>query len=178
MFRILNIVAVLVLVGSAVYAYEIKYAALYQAEQLAKAKRDLARETDRVTMLKAEWAQLDSPGRMETLAGKYLGGQKLHLNQIVTASAVPEKASRGDEIAAKLSDLGLGAPTRTPSGDGGAPATPAKPSAKPAAKPAASPAKPAASAAKPSVSPAKPAASPAKPAASPVKPAKVVKAER
>ena len=134
MFRILNILAVIVLVGSAVYAYEIKYAALYQTEQLAKAKRDLARQTDRVAMLRAEWAQLDSPGRMETLAGKYLGGQTLQLNQIVTASAVPDKPARGDEIAAKLSDLGLGASTKTPSGDGGAPATPAKPAG--AAKPA------------------------------------------
>jgi len=140
MFRILNIVAVLVLVGSAVYAYEIKYATLFQAEQLAKAKRDLARETDRVAMLKAEWAQLDSPGRIETLADKFLGGQTLQLNQIVAAGAVPDKAARGDEIAAKLSDLGLAAPTKTPSGDGGAPTTPSKPApakpkeAKPAAK--------------------------------------------
>ena len=135
MFRILNIVAVVVLVGSAVYAYEIKYASLFQAEQLAKAKRDLGRETDRVAMLKAEWSQLDNPQRIETLADKYLGGQTLQLNQIVTAGAVPEKPARGDEIAAKLSDLGLGASTKTPSGDGGAPATPAKPAAKPVAKP-------------------------------------------
>ncbi|MCW2283038.1 hypothetical protein M2323_000815 [Rhodoblastus acidophilus] len=188
MFRILNILAVLVLVGSAVYAYEIKYAALYQAEQLAKAKRDLARETDRVTMLKAEWAQLDSPGRMETLAGKYLGGQKLQLNQIVLASAVPEKAARGDEIAAKLADLGLAAPTKTPSGDGGGASSPVKPAASPA-KGSANPAKPGASSAKPSANAAKPAAKPAAsapkppssapaPAASAAKPAKAVKAER
>jgi hypothetical protein len=139
MFRILNIVAVIVLVGSAVYAYEIKYAALFQAEQLAKAKRDLARETDRVAMLKAEWSQLASPGRVGTLADRHLGGQTLQLNQIVMASAVPDKAARGDEIAAKLSDLGLGAPTKTPSAEGGAPATPSRSAAKPkdaAAKPA------------------------------------------
>ncbi|MBB4197189.1 hypothetical protein GGD83_000975 [Rhodoblastus sphagnicola] len=123
MFRILNIVAVIVLVGSAVYAYEIKYSTLYQAEQLAKAKRDLSRETDRVAMLKAEWSNLVNPDRIETLAGKYLGGQTLQLTQIVSASAVPDKAARGDEIAAKLSDLGLDAPTKTPSASS-APATP------------------------------------------------------
>jgi len=134
MFRILNIVAVLVLVGSAVYAYEIKYATLFQAEQLAKAKRDLARETDRVVMLKAEWTQLARPERIEALADKYLGGQTLQLSQIVMAGAVPDKAARGDEIAAKLSDLGLAAPSKTPSGDV-APATPVKPATKPAAKP-------------------------------------------
>jgi hypothetical protein len=152
MFRILNIVAVAVLVGSAVYAYEIKYSTLYQAEQLAKAKRDLSRETDRVAMLKAEWAHLAAPDRIEALADKLLGGQTLELSQIVVASAVPDKAARGDEIAAKLSDLGLAAPTNTPSA-GAAPATPSKP---------------AASAGKPNESGAKPAA----------KPAKSVKAER
>ncbi|SNB77468.1 hypothetical protein SAMN06265338_108138 [Rhodoblastus acidophilus] len=148
MFRFLNIVAVAVLVGSAVYAYEIKYSTLYQAEQLAKAKRDLARETDRVAMLKAEWAHIVAPDRIQTLADKYLGGQTLQLTQIVAAGAVPEKAARGDEIASKLSDLGLDAPTKTPSASG-APPTPSKPAAAPkpsapasAIKPPAKPAAP------------------------------------
>jgi hypothetical protein len=125
MFRFFNIIAVVVLVGSAVYAYEIKYSTLYQAEQLAKAKRDLSRETDRVAMLKAEWTNAANPERIEALAGKYLGGQTLQLTQIVTPSAVPEKQARGDEIGAKLNDLGVSAPTRTP-GASAAPATPAK----------------------------------------------------
>lgn len=125
MFRILNIVAVLVLVGSAVYAYEIKYATLYQAEQLAKAKRDLARETDHLAMLKAEWARVDNPDRIEALADKYLPGQTLQLTQIVTLAALPDKQARGDEIGSKLQELGMGAPTYTPSA-GSANTTPSK----------------------------------------------------
>jgi hypothetical protein len=132
MFRFLNIVAVVVLVGSAVYAYEIKYSTIYQAEQLAKAKRDLARETDHVVLLKAEWAHLDDPGRVEALAEKYLGGQTLELTQMVTAAALPEKQPRPDEIA-KLSEASAPAPAAAPS----VAAAPAKPAvAKPqAAKP-------------------------------------------
>jgi len=119
MFRILNIIAVAVLMGSAVYAYEIKYQTLYQAEQLAKAKRDLGRETDAAAMLRAEWARVANPDRIEALADKYLGGQTLQLSQIVAASAVPDKVARGDEIGAKLQDpklmeLGLAASTQTP----------------------------------------------------------------
>jgi hypothetical protein len=114
MFRILNIIAMAVLMGSAVYAYEIKYSTLYQAEQLAKAKRDLMRETDAAAMLRAEWARIANPDRIEVLADKYLGGQTLQLSQIVTANAVPDKVMRGDEIGAKLQDLGLGASTQTP----------------------------------------------------------------
>ena len=124
MFRILNILAVAALIGAAVYAYSIKYSTLYQAEQLSKLKRDLAAETDSIAMLKAEWAHLANPVRIEMLAEKYLGGQTMQLSQIVSASALPEKGVRGDEIAAKLNDLGLGAPTNTPAAQSGG-ATPA-----------------------------------------------------
>ena len=117
MLRILNVLAVVALIGSAVYAYSIKYATLYQAEQLTKLKRELQTETDNVTMLRAEWAHIANPVRIEALAEKYLGGQTMQLSQFTTAALLPEKPARGDEIGAKLQDLGLDAPTNTPSDD-------------------------------------------------------------
>jgi cell division protein FtsL len=127
MFRILNVLAVAVLIGSAVYAYSIKYATLYQAEQLSKLKRELVAETDNVAMLRAEWSHVANPVRIEALAEKYLGGQTMQLSQIAMAAALPEKTARGDEIGAKLQDLGLAMPTNTPAGATGATATPATP---------------------------------------------------
>jgi hypothetical protein len=128
MLRILNVLAIIVLVGSAVYAYSIKYATLYQAEKMAELKRRLVVETNSLATVRAEWAQVANPVRVEVLADQYLGGQVMQLSQIATLASLPDKASRGDEIGAKLQDLGLSEPTNTP----GAAAPSATPSAKPA----------------------------------------------
>ncbi len=115
MLRILNVVSVVILIGSAVYAYSVKYETLYQAERISKLKRELQSEEDAIAMLRAEWANVSRPERIQELADKYLDGQQLALTQIVAPNALPDRVSRGDEIGRKLEDLGLDAPTNTPS---------------------------------------------------------------
>jgi hypothetical protein len=129
MIRLMNVIAILVLVGSAVYAYSIKYATLYQAEKMAKLKRELQVETDSLATVRAEWAQVANPVRIEALAEQYLGGQVMQLSQIATLASLPDKAPRGDAIGSKLQDLGLAEPTNTP-----ASASAATPATTPAAK--------------------------------------------
>ena len=107
MLRILNVLAIVVLVGSAVYAYSIKYATLYQAERMVKLKHELKNEKDALAVLRAEWAHVANPVRIETLADQHLGGQVMQLSQIATLANLPDKAARGDEIGAKMKDLGL-----------------------------------------------------------------------
>jgi cell division protein FtsL len=136
MLRFLNVLAIVALVGSAVYAYSIKYATLYQSEKMIKLKRELQTETDNVAMLRAEWSHVANPVRIEALADKYLGGQVMQLSQISTVGGLPEKAARGDEIGAKLADLGLAEPTNTPAAASAFSATPAANKPAPAVKPA------------------------------------------
>jgi hypothetical protein len=124
MLRILNVVAIVVLVGSAVYAYSIKYATLYQVEKMAKLQRELQAETDSLAMMRAEWAHVANPVRVEALADQYLGGQVMLLSQIATLASLPDKSARGDQIGSTLQDLGLAEPTNTP-GVSSASATPA-----------------------------------------------------
>ena len=107
MLRILNVLAIVVLVGSAVYAYSIKYATLYQAERMVKLKHELQNEKDSLAVLRAEWAHVANPVRIETLADQHLGGQVMLLSQIATLATLPDKVSHGDEIGSKLNDLGL-----------------------------------------------------------------------
>lgn len=114
MVRILNVLAIVALIGSALYAYSIKYATLYQAERMVKLQHELQSETDAVAMLRAEWAHVAAPVRIEELADKYLGGQVMDLSQIATVSGLPDRVSHGDEIGDKLHDLGLGAPASPP----------------------------------------------------------------
>jgi cell division protein FtsL len=114
MIRFLNILAIVALIGSAVYAYTTKYETIYRAEQINKMKHEIQAERDGIGVLRAEWAHLARPERIQELATKYLDLQPLSLNQIVSASALPEKAARVDAIGRKLETLGLAEPTNTP----------------------------------------------------------------
>lgn len=114
MIRLFNILAVAALLGCAAYAYNISYQTIYYAEQQAKAKQDIAKETDEISFLKAEWAHLVRPQRVAELADKNLSLQPLALNQIVSLQSLPAKAPGVDMIGHKLDDLGLAQPTATP----------------------------------------------------------------
>ncbi len=117
MIRILNIVAIVALIGSAIYAYSIKYRTIFHAETIAKLKSDIKKEQDQVGTLRAEWAHLTRPERVQSLSDSLLDLQPLALNQIVKAEALPDRAPKIDSIGRKLEDLGLLAGTATP-GDG------------------------------------------------------------
>ena len=116
MVRILNILAIVSLIGSAIYAYSIKYETILHAERIAKLKGEIRKEQDQINMLRAEWANLTRPGRIQALADKFLDIQPVALNQIVKADALPDRARRIDAIGHKLEELGLGEPTATPGG--------------------------------------------------------------
>jgi cell division protein FtsL len=116
MIRFLNILAIAALVGSAVYAYTIKYETIYRAEQINKMTHDNQANRDAIGVLRAEWSHLARPERIQELATKYLDLQPLSLNQIVSVGTLPDKAARVDTIGRKLETLGLGEPTNTPRG--------------------------------------------------------------
>jgi hypothetical protein len=125
MLRILNVLSVLALIGSAVYAYSIKYATLYQAERMAKLTRELHSDTDEVAMLRAEWAHVAAPVRIQALADRYLGGQVMQLSQIASLSDLPDRPDRGDAIGQELLRLGLAKPIDTAKAGKSSSATPA-----------------------------------------------------
>ena len=114
MIRFLNILAIAALIGSAVYAYTIKYETIYRAEQINKLKHEIQAERDAIGVLRAEWAHLARPERIQELATKYLDLQPLSLAQVVATSAIADKTVRVDSIGRKLETLGLGEPTNTP----------------------------------------------------------------
>ena len=125
MLRILNLLAVAALIGSAIYAYTIKYETIFHAERIVKLKHEIKAEQDQIGMLRAEWAHLTRPERVQALADKLLELQPIALNQIVSADALPAKTSKMDAIGRKLEALGLAEPTNTPRESvGSAPTTP------------------------------------------------------
>ncbi len=114
MLRLLNVVAVAALIGSAVFAYSIKYETILYAEQILKTRHLIAAEQDGIERLRAEWAILTRPDRLAALSTKGLNLQRLSLDQIVDASALPDPPPKVDSIGRKLESLGLSEPTATP----------------------------------------------------------------
>lgn len=120
MWRILHLIAIAAVIGSAAYVYSLKYQTIYASEQIVKTRHLIAKEKDAINVLRAEYAHLTRPDRLQGLADKQLQMQGLALNQIVKPDDLPEAQSRVDSIGQKLLSLGLGE-TATPSaGAGGA----------------------------------------------------------
>lgn len=70
--RVLNLCVIGILILAAAYVYRIKFDATVQAERLARLRGEVRHERDTIAALRAEWEQLDSPARIETLAKRYL----------------------------------------------------------------------------------------------------------
>ena len=112
--RLLHLIAIACLIGSAAYAYSIKYDTLFQAERVAKAKGQIARQREAIAVLKAEWQHLNRPDRLQAAAEKHLDLQPLHIHQLARLSDLPNRPDRSDEIGKKLEMLGALEPTATP----------------------------------------------------------------
>ena len=124
MIRILNFIAIAALIGSAIYAYSIKYQTIFHAEQVASLKAEIKKEQDQIGRLRADWGHLTRPERVQALSDKLLPLQPMALNQIAQVEQFPAKGATIDTIGRKLEDLGLSQPTATPGDSAANSATP------------------------------------------------------
>jgi len=111
--RLLNLIAVLGLIGSAIYAYSIKYDTLYQAGQVSKAQTQLKKERQAIAVLRAEWQLLTRPDRLQAAVDKHLALEPIGTSHLARLSDLPARPERGDEIGRLL------AATATPKDKGG-----------------------------------------------------------
>jgi cell division protein FtsL len=112
--RYLNVIAIGALVGSAVYAYAIKYETMRYSAEIVKAQHDIQRERDSIGVLRAEWAHLSRPDRVQALSDKHLDLQSVTVDQLSKASDLPDRAAKVDMIGRKLEAMGMAEPTTTP----------------------------------------------------------------
>jgi len=89
--RILHLFVIVALVLAAAYVYDIKFESTLQAERVAKLRGEIRRERDAVAALRAEWAKLDSPARIQELAQRHLKLQALDARQFDNLAALPER---------------------------------------------------------------------------------------
>jgi hypothetical protein len=115
MLRLLNVLAILGLIGTAMWAYSIKYDTIYYAEQVKKLEKRLDRERDAISVLRAEWQHINRPVRLQVLADRHAQMQALQATQIIRPGDLPAKPKVDDPLGDKLEQLLTGStPAPTP----------------------------------------------------------------
>jgi hypothetical protein len=89
--RLLNFCVLVLLVAAAAYVYEIKYESTLRAERVAKMRADVRRERDAIAALRAEWAQLDNPARLQGLVRRHLPLRPSEATQFDSLDHLPER---------------------------------------------------------------------------------------
>jgi hypothetical protein len=104
--RLINILVICALVLAASAVYKIKFDSTLQAAQVSKLRHELRRERDAIAVLRAEWARLDTPGRIEGLAERHLSLQPVRPTQFHDFNNLPPRPPAGspsdDPIGAML----------------------------------------------------------------------------
>jgi cell division protein FtsL len=115
--RLLNIGVIAALVLAAAYVYDIKYQSTLRAERVAKLRHDIQRERDAIASLRAEWARLGNPRRIQTLAQRHLELKPFQTSQVDKFDNLPMRPPQivqresEDPIGAMLEESDLTAAT-------------------------------------------------------------------
>ena len=89
--RILHFCVLILLISAAAYVYEIKFESTLRAERVAKMRIDVQREHDAIAALRAEWATLDNPARLQGLARRHLQLRPEDATQYDQLNRLPER---------------------------------------------------------------------------------------
>ncbi len=89
--RLLNIMVIAALILAASFVYKIKFDSTLQAERVAKLRNEVRRERDITARLRAEWARLDTPGRIQGLAERHLNLKPVQSTQFSKFDNLPER---------------------------------------------------------------------------------------
>jgi cell division protein FtsL len=91
MMRLINICVIAALVLAAADVYKIKFESTRQAQRVAKLRSEIRREHDAIAALRAEWARLDNPARIQGLANRHLALKPLETRQFDRLDNLPER---------------------------------------------------------------------------------------
>ena len=91
MMRVINILVIAALIAAASAVYKIKFDSTLQAEKAAKLHNELRRERNAIARLRAEWAKLDTPSRIQALADRYLTLQPVKPTQFDEFNDLPPR---------------------------------------------------------------------------------------
>jgi hypothetical protein len=112
MGRLLNLLFLAAMIAGAGVTYDLKHKAELAADRVARLQDEIAKESDRITVLKAEWSMLTQPARLQELVGKYSDYfqlQPFSPQQVATIDQIPLRApDAGDDASRTLARIAAG----------------------------------------------------------------------
>jgi hypothetical protein len=89
--RMLHFLVIGVLVFAAAYVYRIKMESTDRTERVLRLHAEIREQRDAIAVLRAEWAKLDAPLRLQGLAERHLPLKPLAATQYDSLKNLPER---------------------------------------------------------------------------------------
>jgi hypothetical protein len=89
--RIIHFLVIGILVFAAAHVYRIKMESTARVERVLRLNAEIREQRDAIAMLRAEWAKLDAPLRLQGMAERHLKMQPLVATQYDQLKNLPER---------------------------------------------------------------------------------------
>jgi hypothetical protein len=89
--RIIHLFVICMLVFAAAYVYRIKMESTERTERVLRLRAEIREQRDAIAVLRAEWARLDAPLRLQGLAERHLSLKPLNATQYDSLKSLPER---------------------------------------------------------------------------------------
>jgi cell division protein FtsL len=89
--RIIHLFVVGMLIFAAAYVYRIKMESTSRVERVQRLNAEIREQRDAIAVLRAEWAKLDAPLRLQGLAERHLGLKPVTAQQYDQLKNLPER---------------------------------------------------------------------------------------
>jgi cell division protein FtsL len=89
--RIIHLLVIGVLVFAAAYVYRIKMESTSRTERVLRLQVEIREQRDAIAVLRADWARLDAPLRLQGLAERHLALKPLVATQYDSLKNLPER---------------------------------------------------------------------------------------
>ena len=89
--RVIHLLVIGMLIFAAAYVYRIKMESTARVERVLRLNAEIREQRDAIATLRAEWARLDAPLRLQGLADRYLALKPLNATQYDSLKNLPER---------------------------------------------------------------------------------------
>jgi len=89
--RVIHFLVICALVISAAYVYRIKMDSTVRTERVLRLRADIREERNKIAALRAEWAKLSSPARLQGMVERHLQLRPIDSRQFDSLKSLPPR---------------------------------------------------------------------------------------
>jgi hypothetical protein len=89
--RIVHLLVIGALIFAAAHVYRIKMESTERTERVLRLRAEIREQRDAIAVLRAEWAKLDAPLRLQGLVERHLPLKPLNANQYDSLKSLPDR---------------------------------------------------------------------------------------